>query len=46
MCAMPFASPASFGGYGGFGGFGAALPPKVRKDFPDTWLWESMTGER
>lgn len=23
-----------------------AVPPTIRKDFPDTWLWECMIDER
>lgn len=33
---------ASFGG----GGVAPSEPPRIRKEFPETWLWETIDEER
>lgn len=25
---------------------GSVVPPKIRKDFPESWIWESFDEER
>lgn len=36
------AIPLSFAAFSGGFGISNALLPQVRKDFPETWVWENM----
>lgn len=41
--------PGAVGAAAGFGGFGSPFmpppPPKIRKEFPETWIWETLNAE-
>lgn len=40
----PMAAASGFLSGHGAGGSAFAAPPKIRKEFPETWIWDTITA--